>query len=145
MPCTLPCARTAAAFAERIAQPGSEEPDERAVVPVRAALLQRLHGFGHERGPEEQILGRISGDGQLGEDDEVGAGRRRGLVRVEDPGGVPLEIADERSSTARRPPAPSASRKLIGRDLPNSLVLHRVPVELVEMVPVDIRDANVRR
>ena len=53
-------------------------PDERGD-PVRGArdLAERLLGGAHEPGPQEQVLGRVAGDGELGEEDEVGAGGLR--------------------------------------------------------------------
>ena len=47
-------------------------------------------------GPEQEVLRRIPGDGQLREDDEVG-GVRPGLGEpLEDELAVPVEIADDR-------------------------------------------------
>ena len=46
-------------------------------------------------GPQEQILGRVAGDRQLGEEDEVGARAARLLEPREDPLAVAVEIADD--------------------------------------------------
>ena len=53
---------------------GSREPDDRgAPAGARRDLLERLAGAGDERRAQQQILGRIAGDRQLGEHDEVGS------------------------------------------------------------------------
>ena len=50
----------------------------------------------HEAGPQEEVLGRVAGDGELGEEREVGAGLPRLLEPVEDEGAVAVEVADGR-------------------------------------------------
>ena len=45
-------------------------------------------------GREEQVLGRVAGDRELGEEDEVGAGLLRLAEPAEDPLAVPVEVAD---------------------------------------------------
>ena len=89
--------------------------------PVRLGrdALERGARGAHEARPQEQILGRIARHGELGEDDEVGAGGPGLLEAREDQLAVPLEVSDGRidlararlivsayqSKTSRRPPA----------------------------------------
>ena len=62
---------------------------------ARRDLVERLGRLRDERRPQQQIFGRVPGDRELGEDDEV-ATRGLGLVvRLEDPRRVALEIADD--------------------------------------------------
>ena len=57
--------------------------------------LHRLLGGTDEPGPEQEVLRRVTGDGQLREDDEVG-GVRPGLGEpLEDQLAVSLEVADD--------------------------------------------------
>ena len=57
-----------------------------AVRPVRAATFSSASvRLGDERGPQQQVLGRVAGDRELGERDQVAARRVGLLVRVEDP------------------------------------------------------------
>ncbi len=58
-------------------------------------LVERLDRLRDERGPQEQVLGRIAGDRQLGEDDEVRARRLGGVIGVEDALGIAGEVADD--------------------------------------------------
>ena len=44
---------------------------------ARAISLERSLGRADEAGPEEQVLRRVAGDRELGEEDEVGAGLAR--------------------------------------------------------------------
>ena len=56
----------------------------------------------HEARPQEQILGRIARDRELGEDDEVGA-RTAGLLEPRnDQFAVPLEVPDRRIDLRER-------------------------------------------
>ena len=49
----------------------------------------------HEPGTEQQVLGRVAGDDELGEEDEVGVRVARPLEPLDDPGGVAVEVADD--------------------------------------------------
>ena len=61
------------------------EADDRGDPPgARRELLERLAAAGDERRPQQQVLGRVAGDRQLRERDEVAAGRVGPLVGVED-------------------------------------------------------------
>jgi hypothetical protein len=80
----------------------SHERDE----PVRGAgdRLQRFPGRSDESGSEQEILGRIARDRELGEDDEIG-------VRLACPGearenllAVSLEVADDAVDLRERDP-----------------------------------------
>ena len=68
-----------------------------AAMPVVADgdLFERPRSGLEEAGPEEQILGRVARDRQLGEEDEVGAARARLLEAGEDPVAVAVEVADD--------------------------------------------------
>ena len=67
----------------------------RSVTPRDARdLLERALGSADEARPEQEILGRIAGDRELGEDDDVGARVLRRLEPPEDQGAVPVEVAD---------------------------------------------------
>jgi len=62
---------------------------------VRRDLLERLTGAGEERGLEQEVLGRVAGDRELGEHDEVAPGLDGLVVRRQDPRHVPVEVADD--------------------------------------------------
>ncbi len=57
-------------------------------------LLQHLGALRDERGTQEEVLGRVPGDRELGERDEVGAGALGLFVRVEDARRVAVEVTD---------------------------------------------------
>jgi hypothetical protein len=71
------------------------EVDERDGV-VRGAgdRVQRLVCRAHEPRPQQQVLGRVTGDGELREEDEVGLGAAGLLDRLEDSRAVAVEVAD---------------------------------------------------
>ena len=72
-------------------------------------LLERSSRGLDEAGPEEQVLGRIPRDGELGKDDEVRS-RSPGLAdRIDDQGAVPLEVADDRIELRERQPHAQAA------------------------------------
>jgi hypothetical protein len=72
-----------------------EAHDRRAPTGARRDLLERLVRVRDERGPEQQVFGRIPGDRELRVDDEIAAGRFRGFVGGEDAIDVALEVADD--------------------------------------------------
>ena len=80
--------------------------DRRRLAGACGELVERLGRRGDERGPQQQVFGRIAGDGQLGEHDEIGANRRGRLVHVVDPLGVAFEIADDGVHLRGRDPHP---------------------------------------
>ena len=64
----------------------------------RAGARELLDGAprGADEGrPQQQILRRVAGDGELGEEDEVGAGLARLLEPPEDAARIALEVADD--------------------------------------------------
>ena len=67
-------------------------------------LVERGPGGLEEAGPQEQVLGRIAGDGQLGEDDEVRALRARLADRVDDERPVAGKVADDGVELGERDP-----------------------------------------
>ena len=58
-------------------------------------LVDRLPRGADEPGSQEQVLGRVAGDRELREDDEVGLGSLRLLDRGHDPLHVPVEVAHD--------------------------------------------------
>ncbi len=65
-------------------------------------LAGGLHRRADERGAEQEVLGRIAGDRELREDDEVGArGARLGDPR-DDAVTVAVEVADGRVDLGQR-------------------------------------------
>ena len=60
----------------------------------RRDLVERPRGGLEEPRSKEQVLGRVAGDGQLGEEDEVGATRPGLLEPAEDAAAVAVEVAD---------------------------------------------------
>ncbi len=58
-------------------------------------LLERLAAPGDERRAQQQVFGRVAGERQLGEGDEVAAGGVGPLVGVEHAVDVAVEIADD--------------------------------------------------
>jgi hypothetical protein len=57
-------------------------------------LLQGGAVVGHEPGPQQQVLGRVAGDRELGQDQQVAAGIVGGPQRLDDAGDVAVEIPD---------------------------------------------------
>ena len=80
-----------------ILAPGRAERHGRAAVAGldREAFDRRLHAVLEER-LEDQILGRIAAQHQLAEDDEIGVRARGLLARLQDLGGVAVDIAQDR-------------------------------------------------
>ncbi len=58
--------------------------------------LERIRGSAHEARAKQQVLGRVAGNRELGQEDEVGARAFRFADAVEDPLAVALEVADGR-------------------------------------------------
>ena len=70
--------------------------DERRDSAARAGdLLERALGGADEARAEEEVLGGIAGDDQLGEEDDVHALLLRLVEALQDPSGVPLQVADD--------------------------------------------------
>src|SRR5205085_12695275 len=67
-------------------------------------LVHRPLGRPHEAGAQEQILGRIARDGQLGEENEIGPFAARLLEALEDPVAVAVEVADDGIDLRQREP-----------------------------------------
>ena len=68
----------------------------------RAICASDASAASDEAGPEQEVLRRIAGDRELGEEDDVGAGLF-GLVQPrEDPLAVPVEVADRRVDLSER-------------------------------------------
>ncbi len=65
-------------------------------------LLQRRACGAHESGPEEKILGRVAGGGELGIHDEIGPCRTSLLERLEDHRAIAAEVADDRIQLRER-------------------------------------------
>ena len=71
------------------------EADERDDSPdLGRELAQALVRRAHEAGPEQEVLRRVAGHGELGEEDEVGAGGLGLADRLQDPLAVPIQVAD---------------------------------------------------
>ena len=69
-------------------------------------LVERGAGGLDEARAEEQILGRIACDGELGEQDEIGPGAACLTDRVDDERSVAGEIADDGVELREREPHP---------------------------------------
>ena len=99
---------------------------------ARGELVERVGGRVEEAVLQQQVLGRVAGQRQLGEHDELGAGVAGALGPVGDLGRVAVEVADggvrlrerdakgmagERhpSSIATRKAGPSAGARLAAR------------------------------
>ena len=74
--------------------------------PARGAgdLLERLLGRAHEAGAQQQVLRRVAGDGELGEEDEIRRTPLRLLEPVEDQRAVAGEVADDGVDLGERDP-----------------------------------------
>ena len=71
------------------------EPDDRGRAPgARRDLLERLTRLRHERRAQQQVFGRVAGDRELGEGDEIAARRLGAVVGIEDARRVAVEVAD---------------------------------------------------
>ena len=88
-----------------------EADDRRAATGVRGDLGQRLEVVGDEPGLQHEILRRVPGDGQLGEGDDVAAGRLGLVVGGDDLGDVALEVADRRVQLGESDPQAGHSVK----------------------------------
>jgi len=68
---------------------------------------------------EEQVLGRVAGDRELGEEDEVGAGGLRLVQAADDALAVPSQVADDRVDLRESEPhrRNSTSFRLCGENL----------------------------
>ena len=71
---------------------------------VRGDLLERARRGGDESGPQEQILRRVAGHGQLGEEDEIRVSSASLVEAGEDQLAVPVEIADDGVDLCKREP-----------------------------------------
>ncbi len=70
-------------------------PDERDDALARPRdLLDRVVRRADESGTEQEVFGRVAGDGELREDDEIGAGSLGFGQPVENYGAVAVEVAD---------------------------------------------------
>ncbi len=58
-------------------------------------LVERAPRRPDEAGPEQQVLGRVAGDGELGEEDEVGVDAAGLGEQLEDPVAVAGQVADD--------------------------------------------------
>ena len=75
---------------------GFGKPDDRGGARgARRDLVEHLDGLRDERGAQEKVFGRVPGDGQLREHDEIAARGLGRVVRLEDPGRVALEVAHD--------------------------------------------------
>ena len=82
-------------------EPG--RPDERDDALARARdLLDRVVRRTDESGTEQEVLGRVARDRELGEDDEIGAGSLGFGQSVENHSAVPVEVADDRVQLCER-------------------------------------------
>ena len=94
MPATRPSAQTAAALNR--SRSASTKPTTAAHRPVAAATFSSASRFASdETGLQEQVLGRIAGDGELREHGDVATAGLGSFIRIEDPGGVAVEISDD--------------------------------------------------
>ncbi len=62
----------------------------------RGQAVERLPGGGREGGAQEQVLGRIAGDGELRDERDVGAGPGGVAKRGRDHLGVAVDVTDDR-------------------------------------------------
>ena len=84
-------------------------PDERdQVARLCCDLVERPLGCADEARPEEEILGRIAGDRELGEEDDVGAEPARLLEVRHDLVPVSRQVADDRVDLRERQPHASS-------------------------------------
>jgi hypothetical protein len=74
--------------------------------PVHLAreVAQDALGGAHEAGPEQQVLGRVAGDRELREEDEVGVRVARLREPAQDPLPVPVQVADDDIDLGEREP-----------------------------------------
>ena len=100
---TSPRAQTAAAL-KRSRSSSTIADDRRAVAGAGGELAERGGVVGDETGLEHEVLGRVAGDRQLGEGDEVAPGCLRPLVGVGEQGEVAVEVADGRVELGQRDP-----------------------------------------
>ncbi len=75
-------------------------------------LLERPGRGFQEAGTQEQVLGRIAGDGELGKEHEVGCLGPRLLELREDPLAVAVEVADDGVDLGQREPHGTYSSRL---------------------------------
>ena len=83
---------------------------------LRRDRLERLGRRAQEARPKKQVLGRIAGHGQLGEEDELGAGLSGFAEPLDDARAVAVEVADDRVHLRERKSHASDSTGLRLRD-----------------------------
>ena len=83
-----------------------DEPDDHVAAAGRRSgeRIDRRERVVDERMPQDEVLRRVAGDGQFGEDDRVGALGRRARRRIGDALGVAVEVADGGVQLAERDP-----------------------------------------
>ena len=92
-------------------------PTSAAIPFVSAAIaVERLGRRAQEARPQKQVLGRIAGHGQLGEEDELGAGVSGFAEPLDDARAVAVEVADDRVHLRERKSHASDSTGLRLRD-----------------------------
>ena len=87
-------------------------------------LFQRLRGLGNERRAQQQVFGRVPGHRELREDDEIAPGGLGFVVRLEHPGGIPLEVADDDVQLGGGDPQTRHDPRIRGRSPPRERATH---------------------
>ena len=86
---------------------GVGEPDDGDARPRAGGhLVDRFAAGPHERRLQQQVLGRVPADGELGEHGEVGTGPFGAVEGVENPERVAVEVAHDRADLAQRDAEP---------------------------------------
>ena len=116
-------------------------PDERDDLGARASdLVDRRAGRADESRPEQEVLGRVAGDRELGEHDEIGRRAAGFGDRTRDPLDVAVEIADDDVQLGERESHRVASFRLTITNLDSSDSGSGVPAEdhrRLALVPED--------
>ena len=89
---------------EQVAVLVDEADDGRAVAGAGGELAEGGLVVGDEPGLHHEVLGRVAGDRQLGEGDDVAPGRVGPVVGVEQLGQVAVDVADGRVELGQRDP-----------------------------------------
>jgi hypothetical protein len=71
---------------------------------------------GQERRLEDQVLGRVAGQRELGEDHQVGAGGGRLGVGAQHPPDIAVEVPDDRVDLRPREPQPLHRARVAARE-----------------------------
>jgi hypothetical protein len=110
---------------------------------LRGDLLEARGGSAQEARAEQEVLGRIAGDGKLGKEDEVGTRVARLVEPFQDALAIPVEVADDAVDLRERDPhAPILLVYALKAKTGARSVLGRFPTVPIPRVRVTLADRS---